>query len=125
MNTNKKLLYFIYTSLLFASSINFAASQQEMDLMKQTETKAQIQPTANDVIIILDPEENETKDDSGAMTLHLLIALQEKAAPIIVTKELIANVCFLIKTIGPDNLTQMRELLKNSTNTDEILKKSD
>jgi len=49
----------------------------------------------NDLIMILDPETKEKTDgEKTALCADLMVALQEKAAPIIITTNIVENFCF-------------------------------
>lgn len=76
----------------------------------------------NDVIMILDPEQDETiEKGSGPLVASLLYALQEKVAPIIVSTNLLEFILHLKQQIGDNDLQRLRTMIVTTTNADAMV----
>src|SRR5260221_13694658 len=71
----------------------------------------------NDVIIILDPHKNETiKSNSRVMVWRTLLGLKEKAAPIIVSSNILEVITYIRQRLGDTGLQQLQSLVQTTSN---------
>ena len=74
-----------------------------------------------DVIKVLDTTRSETIERGmGALTQQTILALQEKAAPIIMSSNILEIILNVKTKLGNDNLQKLRTLIQTSTNTTPI-----
>lgn len=95
------------------------AKKKQQQKQIATKISAKAHCTTNSVIMILDPKKAETLEramtyGSEAMVGNALLALQEKAAPIIMTSNILEIITTIRQQIGDKDLQRLRKLIETT-----------